>query len=215
MDISGANSGADFRRGATPATNAQLLYAGLLANGTSSFMTPGQTDTVQREIDLDSSKFRLARLSVSALFLPVRRIEDVKPCGDYSKASAYTDFRDFSLDVGRPLSFPDQEYVPAIDARTFRQYLCMNYEIAPNDVIGKLIGDRYVLSVQMILSDPQDPYNEYPDIKQIYSPADRKGNPTQVDPHTLMMLKEGTPLSTYQVIAEYAPGDPIRPKDKN
>jgi len=214
VDISGANSGADFRREATPATNAQLLYAGLLATG-GAFMTPGETDTVQREIDLDSSKFRLARLSISAVFLPSRRIEDLKSCGYYSKASAYTDPRDFSLEVGSALPFPVQEYVPAIDKRALGRYLCMNYKIALNDIIGWLTGDRSVVQVQMILSDPQDPFNEYPDIFVIYAPADRKGNPTQPDLHTSTMIREGTPMSNQFVVAEYAPGDPIPPKDKN
>jgi hypothetical protein len=215
VDISGANYDADFRADPTLATNAQLLYAGLLTSGISSFMTPGETDTVQREVDLDSEKFRLARLSVSAVFLPEQRISDIKSCY-YSNASARTDYQNFSREVGLTEVYSPHVYVPVIDQRALERYLCMYYEIAPNDVIRWLIGKRYVGELNLDLNNPQDPANEYPQIEYRYYLADRQGNRVPVGGDVSQKIREANPTGFYgDVPAEYAPGDPIEPKEKN
>jgi hypothetical protein len=220
VDISGANYDADFRadRDSTPATDARLLYAGLLMSGPSIFMTPGETDTLQRVVDLDSTKFRLARLSVSAVFLPNESIKDIISCWNFSnvpanRASAYTGLQNFSGEVGITGRYSHHKYVPVIDQRALQQYLCMNYEIAPNDVISWLMGRRYVVQFYMNLNDPQDPANEYPQIGYAYGiPDPQSGN---VAREVSKKTRELNPMNFYQdVSAEYAPGDPIQPKDK-
>jgi hypothetical protein len=137
-------------------------------------MVPGETDIMQREVDIDAEKFRLARLSMSAVFLPERRIADVKSCYVSRNASEWTDYRNFSREVGLTLQWSDRKSVPIIDERLLQRYLCMNYEIAPSDVISWLIGKPSVMQVRMELNDPQDPGDEYPEIDYGYDLADKR-----------------------------------------
>jgi hypothetical protein len=216
VDISRVNSDADFRADpdSTPAINAHLLYAGLLTSGLSAFMLPGETDTAQREVDIDSGKFRLARLSVSAVFLPDRRIEDVKSCFR-TRASEYADFQNFAREVGFPRPWSDHKSVPIIDPKLLQRYLCMNYEIAPSDVISWLIGKPYVVQLNVDLNDPQDPGNEYPAIEWAYALADKQGNPLSAAQHVSTKLSNANPATFQNVVSEYAPGEPIPPGEKN
>jgi hypothetical protein len=217
VDISGNNYDADFRADpdSTAATDARLLYAGLLESGVSAFMVPGETDTAQREVDIDSGKFRLARLSVSAVFLPDRRIEDVKSCFN-TRASEYADSRNFVREVGIALPYSDHNYVPAINEHALQRYLCMDYEIAPSDVISWLIGKKYTMQLNMDLSDPQDPGNEYPRIEYRYNLADKQGDPLPAESRVSKKIQRANPVSFQNdVVSEYAPGEPIQPGEKH
>jgi hypothetical protein len=214
VDISGVNNDADFRADpdSTPAINAHLLYAGSLTGGPGAYMVPGETDTLQREVDIDSGKFRLARLSVSAVFLPERRIADVKSCYISRNASASTDYRNFSREVGEARLWSDRRSVPIIDEKLLQRYLCMNYEIAPSDLITSLIGKPYVMQVRMDLSDPQDPGNEYPMIEYGYDLADKQGNPLRAAQRVSTKISKAIPATVQNVVSEYAPGEPIQPE---
>jgi hypothetical protein len=216
VDISGNNYDADFRADpdSTPATDARLLYAGLLTSGLSAFMVPGETDTAQREVDIDAEKFRIARLSVSAVFLPDRRIEDVKSCYR-TRASEYADFQNFVREVGLAHAYSDHNYIPAINEQALQRYLCMNYEIAPSDVISWLIGKKYVMQLNMDLSDPQDPGNEYPRIEYFYNLADKQGDPLPAESRVSTKISNANPATIQNVVSEYAPGEPIQSGEKN
>lgn len=214
LDLSGSSYDADYRANPTRATEAQLLYAGLLMIGTSTFMVPGETDTYQRVVDIDSS-VRFARLSVSAVFLPERRIDDVKSCFD-THASQYADQAKFSREVNvATRQSQDHTQVPIVDGQLVQRYLCMNYEIAPSDVISWLLGKRYVVGLHVKLSDPQDAGNEYPAIYYFYALADNKGDQVWVEDRAWKKIQRANPASYEYVTAEYAPGDPIKPEDKH
>jgi hypothetical protein len=214
VDLSGSNSDADYRANPSRAAEAQLLYAGLLMTGTSTFMVPGETDTFQRVVDIDSN-VRFARLSVSAVFLPERRIDDVKSCFN-THASQYEDYAKFSREVNIAMRQSlDHTQVPIVDEQLVQRYLCMNYEIAPSDVIGWLLGKRYVVGLHIKVSDPQDPGNEYPAIDYFYALADKKGNQLWVDSRAWKKIQRANPAAYQYVVTEYAPGDPIKSEDKH
>lgn len=213
LDISGANYDADVRVNPTPAANAQLLYAGLFLNDPDSFLMPGETDTVQREVDVEAGNVNLVRLSVSAVFLTERKVEDIRSCWQ-TKASAYTDYGHFSEEVRAPFHSSDQGNLPPVDARALQHYLCMDYHFAPRSIIEWLIGNRAVLEVHIVLNDPQDPGNEYPQIESGYFLANRKD---QVMGQTSWRkIEEAYPVGVYRdVAAEYAPADQVLGKDNN
>jgi len=213
MDISGVNYDADFRADPTRATDARLLYAGLLYSGPSAFLVPGETDTFQRVVDIDSDT-RLARLSVNAVFLPERRIDDVRSCYD-THASGYADYEKFSREVNVAKRDWDRTQVPIVSELLVQRYLCMNYEIAPGDIISWLLGKRYVMVFHTKLSDPQDPGNEYPTIESFYRLADRNGDPLPEESRVLKKIGRANPASDQVVVAEYAPGEPIKSEDKH
>jgi hypothetical protein len=214
LDLSGANFDGDFRVNPTPAANAHLLYASTMGF-TGSFLAPGETDTFQREVDFDPGKFRLARLSVSALFLNERRIQDTRSCWHGSPASEFVDDQTFSQEVGVAQHFVPQTNVPIIDPRVRAYYTCIEDQIAPRDVIDWLIGNRLNLRVEMVLKDPQDPFNEYPQLEFNYNIANRWG---MSDPGSRISRKitEENPMAFYRdESVEYAAADAIQPKDKN
>jgi hypothetical protein len=80
LDLSGKNLDSDFRVNPAPIVDRQILYAGDFMNSPNTFLIPGATETFQREIDISPTKVRLARLSVSAVFVTERRIKDTRSC---------------------------------------------------------------------------------------------------------------------------------------
>lgn len=207
LDPSGTNPDADFRAAPTPAANAHLLYASLLGNGPTTVMAPGESDTVQREVDLDSRQFHLARLSVSALFLTERDVKDIRSCFN-SKASYFTDSETFAREVEIRRHWSRETNIPMPDRAARASYLCMSYEIAPRNVIDWAIGAHIVLRSYIHLNDPQDPGTEYPQLGYFYSTVDRIG---RADPggQLARKIELANPLTSYtDVSVEYVPGDP-------
>lgn len=209
LDLSGLNSDSDFRVDPTPAANAKLLYAGLFMPA-GSFLTPGETDTFQREVDIDSSTFRLARLSVSATFLAQRTIRDTRSCLGATAgttASQLTDPRTFSREVSTAQSSSDEEYVPALGPHALAHYLCMQYEIAPRNVIEWLTDNHLVVLVRMTLNNPQEPGNEYPRVAAYWGIDEGRESVSA-------KFSLANPMATQNVSAEYAPGEKIASHDK-
>jgi hypothetical protein len=209
LDLSGVNSDSDFRVDPTPATNAQLLYAGLFMNE-DSFLTPGETDTFQREVDLDSKAFRLARFSVSAIFLPERIIRDTRSClgkDAGTTASALTDPRTFAREVSIAQTDSDERNVPALGPHALQHYLCVQYEIAPRNVIESLTGDHLVVQTVMTLNDPQEPGNEYPQISAYWRTDEGRGDVSA-------KFTLASPITSQDVYAEYTPGEKIASDSK-
>jgi hypothetical protein len=206
LDLSGINLDSDFRANPTPAIYAQLLYAGLLMPGPGQFLMPGESETFQREVDMEYPKFRLARLSASAIFLPERTIADTRSCYG-TTASASTDPRTFSREASITLQWSDERYVPAVSPLAMANYLCVNYEIAPRSIIERLIGNRLVVTVHLMLNDPQEPGNEYPQLQAGLITA--RGD--SVD----KKIEQANPLvSDTDVSSEYAPGEKYPPDAK-
>jgi hypothetical protein len=217
VDISGANHDADVRANdPTPATNAKPLYSGLFMGGPDSFLTPGETDTIQREVDVDKAQqFRLVRLSVSGVFLTERKIKDIKSCMG-TNTSAFTDNTTFSHEVKMPEDYSDQDNIPPIDPRAHQHYLCMYYYFEPRNVIDWLTAtapgpaNGVVLQVRMILNDPQRPGLEYPQTDYGYLLANRKG---EVEVGASRKIDDAYPIGSYSdVSAEYAPTDQVLTK---
>ena len=105
LDLSGYSYEKYYRVDPTPATNNKLLYAGLLMPGPRYALSPGDTQSFQREVDINSTDFttvRLVRLSASAIFLTQRTISDTRSCGDQSSLNSLQG--DFATDVRHPIT---------------------------------------------------------------------------------------------------------------
>lgn len=213
LDLSGANFDSDFRVDPTPPADAHLLYAGTMGF-TGSFLAPGETDTFEREVDLDPKTFRLARMSVSAIILNERRITDTRSCWQGTHVSEYKDSQSFSQEVGVAQPDEDQMNVPVIDPRVRAYYTCIEDEIAPRDIIDWLTGNSIILRVEMFLTNPQDPFNEYPQLSGGYHLA----NQDRPDPENQISRKieEANPMAIYQdESVEYAAPNQVQPKGKD
>jgi hypothetical protein len=232
LDLSRLNGDTDFRYNPPPAVNApvqappvnapvqaspvnaQVLYAGLFMLP-GDYLLPGETDTVEREVDIDPANVRLARLSVSAVFLTERNIKATVSCWR-SRANAYTDPTSFSFEVNLPRHFSDQPTLPIIDRRLRASYFCVDSEFAPRSIVDHAIGNQGVLRVLIWLNDPQVPGREYPRIDFGYYLVDARSGDILPDPdgHINNKLKKGNPLAYTDLTAEYAPGDPIKTDGK-
>ena len=209
VDLSGVNSDSDFRVDPTPAANAHLLYAGVFMPART-ILTPGETDTFQKVVDMDSAKFRLARLSVSAAVLPDRTISDIRSClgsAAGTTVSKFTDPRVFAREVSIAQEYSDEDYAPAMGPHALAHYLCMQYEIAPQNIIEWLTGNHLVLRVEMTLNDPQKPGNEYPRMGAYWMTDDGRESVSS-------KFELANPIVSQDVSAEYAPGEDIASQDK-
>jgi hypothetical protein len=178
------------------------------------YLLPGATETFQRVVDIEQpTNVRLVRLSVSAVFLTERRIKDTRSCKNFdynSNASQFDNATRFIDEVNQPLWFSRDGSGDENDPRNGHVF-CINYEIAPRNVIEKWIGNHPVLRVWLILNDPQDPGSEYPQIWYRYGAANGFDKP---DPgrREERKLEEANPTAAYlDTSAEYAPADPKPP----
>jgi hypothetical protein len=155
----------DFPIVRTPPASADVLYANTLGSPTY-FLVAGETDTFQREVDIES-KYHLARLSVSGIFLTERRIDDIRSC-QANHASENANLDQFSHAVeevqGRVQVQDQLQQVPASKSVPhFGHFFCREYAFAPADVIEKLIANHPAIKVQTWLDDPSDStLDEYP-----------------------------------------------------
>jgi hypothetical protein len=179
------------------------------------FLLPGETDTVQREVNIDAANVGLARLSVSALFLTERSIKETRSCWK-TRANADTDPTSFSIEVNIPKHFSEQTTLPIIDRRTRASYFCVDSEFAPRSIIDQLIANQGVLRVEIILNDPQLPRREYPQLEYGYFLVNAAGDILPDRGGRIgKKLGKRNPLAEYiDIPAEYAPGDPIKTDGK-
>lgn len=213
LDLSNADPDSDFRVNPTQAVNAHLLYAGTFME--QGILMPGETDTIERDVDLDPGKFQLARLSVSAGFLTERRIQDTRSCWSGSKITQLTDPEGFSSEASVARHFNAETNIPIIDPRLRGSYTCIEEDIAPRDAIDFLIGNRTILHADLILSNPQDHLNEYPQIQFAFGIRNPSGE-TDFRSAIEDRIFKANPSGLYQdVSAEYAPADDIQPKGKS
>lgn len=211
LDLSGTNGDSDFRANPTQAVKAHLLYAGtFMDQGT---LMPGETDTFERDVDLDPSKFRLARLSVTAGFLTERRIQDARSCWAGSKISQLTDFEGFSAEASVAQHVNGETNLPLVDPRLRASFTCVEYQFVPRDAIDSLIGYRIILHSKMILSDPTDSTNEYPQIAFSFGTRDPSGT-NDLGSSVGYRIGKATPSLLQDASAEYAAADDTPPKGK-
>ncbi|HME75623.1 MAG TPA: hypothetical protein VKI00_08190, partial [Mycobacterium sp.] len=182
----GGPTDSDYRVNPTPGEDAQLSYAGYYMSGFGGILTPGETDTVEREVDIPGG-FRVARLSASGIFFNQRRIKEIRPCSD---------------------DLPDDSTQQAIPSQAEGHFLCIDYEIAPANVLDELVAARQVVRV-WVITDAQESAeqgNEYPRIDSTVGTAwdmSKKKGPSEVEE-----FEEANPMGSYtDVSAEYAPTD--------
>jgi hypothetical protein len=201
FDPSGANPDVDYPEVRTPPASNQLLYAGTYSSDPNSFLVAGETDTFQREVDIDSSKVRLARVSFSAIFLTQRRIEDITSCKG-KHASMYKGFAEFSTEV---------KEVQAMGFQGRGHEVCWEYDIAPANIIDRLISSRPAMRVYTYLDNPSDLGNEYPRIGWVFGTV---GRFDRYDPGLNRKLEQAYPAEMVIYESEYASTDkppPPRP----
>ena len=200
LDLGGGNIDTDFRVNPTPPTSSELLYASDFMSGRGTFLSAGATETFQRIVDIDPANVRLARLSVSAVFLTDRKIKETRWCGGGDPLSP-------SVFAAKTHDNPEGRIDRPPKDKLGHEF-CLEYEIAPKNIIEKWIGNRPVLRVFMILDDPLDPGNEYPQIDYTYNAANGFDKP-DTGQRESRKIEEANPTAAYlDVSAEYAPADP-------
>jgi hypothetical protein len=201
MDPSGLSTDIDYRLN-NPArlADVQLVYAdGLVSAG--EFLTPGETETYQRDVDIDSSKVGLARLSFEAVFLTDQTIQDTRSCGD-SRASLFSDRSDFKLEVRRTIPLWEEGTVPTPNVHALGHSLCVDYALAPRSVIEWLMGNELVARVYMALDNPEDTGHEYPQLGLIYLSQDQP-----ILGHAARKIDQAKPAAEGHAWSEYAVTD--------
>lgn len=204
FDPSGLEPDTDFRVNPTlpgfitptPPAGRQLLYAGTLQ---SDFLVGGETDTFQRDVDIDSREVLLARLSVSATFLTARRIDDIRSCAG-RRESEYGDLSQFLREVRQV-----QQLQPVR-----AHYFCREYDIAPGNFIEKLIANHPAVQVSTFLNNPNSAGSEYPLIAADFGTAGRFSEPDRRQ-HLERKLAEVYPGTEMTSESEYAPTEKLSP----
>ena len=190
---SGGDPDADYPLDRTPAASGELRYAGSYGP-MGSFLVAGETDTFQREVDIDSTKVRLARLSFNAIFLTERRIEEIRSCNG-KHASSNEESSEFSSEV-------EKVQAAGVDGR--EHYVCWEYDMAPANIIDRLISSHPAMQVYTVLDDPSDLNNEYPRIAWAFGKA---GRFDRVDPGLDRKLEEAYSAEAVTNESEYASTD--------
>jgi hypothetical protein len=214
MDPTGSETDAEFRMDPTPVAQCALLYATFLG-GPGAFLNPGGTVTMQKEIDIDSNTIRLARLTVSGVFVTERRFEDVRACWPTKdtnesvnpkhwpiQASLYKDPDNFYQEAGHLWPGPG----PAIN-----ENLCVDYEFAPRNVVQELESGPPILRVEIITGRWWDSFNEYPQLNWWYGAAADIDKSFQKNSETEKILRSNPASGMQDVTAEYAPDDSTAP----
>ena len=195
LDLSGNSYNKDFRVDRdyrvdpTVAQNAKLVYTGLLMPMPRFGLNSGDTQFFQREVDINSN-VRLVRLSASAVFLTIRTISDVRSC----------DSEAFSLDSERD-NFVDKVRKPIINDR-HQHALCKDYEITRTSIVDKLIGNKPVIRVMVILdgSDSQGGELEHPqlDFSYGFGKGDRFSG---ANPQDGQKIAAANPMAVYKDVS--------------
>ena len=203
FDPSGIEQDTDFRVNPnlpnlitpTPPAGRQLVYASALQQ--SEFLLAGETDTYQRDVDIDSQEIQLARLSVYAEALTERRIQDIRSCVSKNKnTSQYGDLWQFASEVRQV-----QQIAQA-------HYFCREYDIAPGNVVEELIANRPAMRVYTYLDNPNRPGTEFPAIGRDFSVA---GRFDQWEAKLERKLEEVYPAGEFTSESEYAPTEKPAP----
>jgi hypothetical protein len=201
LDPSGGNPDVDYPLDRTPPAGYHLLYAST-GSTPDSFLAPGATVTAQTEVDIDSRNIRLARLTFNAIFINQLRIEDIKSCNG-RHASFFKDFGGFRSDV-------QQVQATGYEGRGHR--FCMEYDIAPANIIDQLINSQPAVQVYTDIDDPLDVGAEYPRVGWAFGTAGRFDQPD-----LQKKLEQAYPAEMWTSGFEYAATDkpPLPPPSGN
>jgi len=158
-------------------------------------LTPGDTDTDQFEVDIDSTSVGLARLSFKAAFLTEDRIGDASTCYDpiiYRSRDTLT----FLRAVSKPLGGD-------------RGYVCTLYYLKPTSILQKLEDHPVAIRVGFYLSGGNAADLKYPfltvDIGYVTGNTGTFQNASQ---RRKDLIQENYPMVFEGRIAEYAPTEP-------
>jgi hypothetical protein len=193
LDPSGGNPDVDYPLDRTPPAGYHLLYAGT-ASSPDSFLPPGGTEFGQTEVDIDSKNIRLARLTFNGIFINQLRTGDIKSCNG-KHASYYKDFGGFRSDV---------QQVQATGYKGRGHRFCIEYEIAPANIIDHLINSQPAVRVYTELDDPLDLGAEYPRVGWVFGTA---GRFDRFDPGLQKKLEQLYPAAMWTSEFEYAVTD--------
>jgi hypothetical protein len=214
LDPTSANPDGEFRLPATPVSQCVLVYASVFGGGPGAFINPGATQITQKEIDIDADTFRLARLSVSGVFVTEHRFQDVRACYPTKDTAGSLNPQHWPIQASLyDQNNSDKFYTEAENpwpGQFQTQNLCVDYELTPKSILQALMsGPQSVLRVEVVTSQQGDSVNEYPQLRWWY------GTTEDIDkspPHEEQeKIERAYPESgQVDVAAEYAPGEPLR-----
>lgn len=214
MDPTGSEPDAEFRLDGTDVSQCVLLYASFMG-APGAFINPGATLTVQKNIDINANTVRLARLSVTGVFVTERRINDVRACWPTKdtpesvnpnhwpvQASLYSKNPEVQQDF-----YNEAQHLWPGKPPLLMENLCVDYELAPRSVVQELVSAPAVLRVVVTTGRWWDSYNEYPQINW-WSSSMADIDKSQSNDEQ-QKIERSNPISgTTDVTAEYAPSDP-------
>lgn len=131
-----------------PRLSSALLYATFLG-GPVAFLNPGDRVTMQKEIDIDSNTIRLARLTVSGVFVTERRFKDVGACWPTKDTNESVNPKHWPIQASLHKD-PDNFYQEAghlWPSPAMNENLCVDYESAPRNVVEELESGPPILRV--------------------------------------------------------------------
>ena len=185
LDLAGATDNV-FDIDPIPPADGQLVYAAIGSRPGDS-LDPGETDTVQRVIDIGLGA-RLVRFTIVGVFFASREIHDIETCGN-----------------GPSASWNDRSFADDVDTQ-----LCMEYVLEPRNIIEAIVGPRPVLRVWTTMCG-QDDRVEYPEINWHMAARDQLGdvnyNPSLKEEEEIAYAN---PAFTTDESSEYAPTDKDR-----
>jgi hypothetical protein len=212
MDPTGSEPDAEFRPDPTAVSQCELLYATFLGSP-DAFLNPAGTWTMQKEIDIDSNTIRLARLSVSGVFLTERRFEDVRACWPTKDTNGSVNPKHWPIQASLYKN-PDNFYEEAQHlwpGPGMNDNLCVDYELAPRNVVQELESGPPILRVVVITGREGDSFNEYPQLNWWYGAASDIDKSFEKSSETEKIEQSNPTSGMVDVVAEYAPDDSTAP----
>ncbi len=86
-------------------------------------------------------------------------------------------------------------------------FLCVDNQIAPQNVVYELVSDDPLLRIYLIIDDPTQPKVEYPQLFGAYGTRKTIDDPS-ADPEEAVKLDDENPSEVFRdVEAEYSPKD--------
>lgn len=195
LDPDGRAKRGDYRETPADPRDSTLIYATVLAAPyEDAFLVPGQTGELKRVVDVDSRTVRLVRLSVEAVVVTHRMMQDIHSC--------YPPQVSFSRDVGGFFSEAGKlhQWGPG-GARV----LCTESRFASIGAVQELVSDHPVLRTLFVVEVPNHAW-EVPMLLPFFGTRETVDYPfTHVD--TAIRVEHANPSSTIAESAEYAPSD--------
>jgi hypothetical protein len=205
IDLSGITDNV-FDIDPVPPAEGHLLYAENISRFPGSWLEPGETETVQRVIDIPPD-VRLVRSAVDVIVFGSREIRDVKTCDTYNscqglqKCHTHISWNDPSFGDDVEKAYPDGK--PRV--------LCADYELEARNIIEEIVGPPPVLRVFEVLQG-MDNQRELPGIDFVMATEQQLNDPKYYPNQDQMQrITYANPASEFSESAEYAPTDKDNP----